>query len=292
MISIAMPTYNGEKYLAEQIDSILNQSIVDFELVISDDCSTDGTWLILEQYAQRDNRIRIFRNDKNLGYIKNYEKVLSLTNGEYIAMSDQDDVWSIDHLEILYNNLGTKVLCCGNVSLVREDGSETGRTWGDMYLSNVMPNDDLEKLMSIIFMRGCYQGASMLFKRSLLDKMLPFPENIKYHDLWISCVACLYGGINYVHKSIGKYRIHGNNLSGNHDNSHSRWKFFKSMCRWGMNPDRIHYILGLKSLPLKDRRQIQIIFFMEKAYNRKRKIWGHFLNMIFVFKNLRTIYCI
>ena len=77
-----MATYNGEKYLKEQIDSILDQSIQNFELVICDDCSKDSTWSILEEYAQRDSRIRIYENEKNLGVKHNFEKAISLTRGQ------------------------------------------------------------------------------------------------------------------------------------------------------------------------------------------------------------------
>ena len=99
MISIAMATYNGEKYLKEQIDSILNQSIQEFELVVCDDCSTDNTWSMLEEYAQHDNRITIIENEKNLGVKHNFEKAISLTKGEFIAFSDQDDIWLKEKVE-------------------------------------------------------------------------------------------------------------------------------------------------------------------------------------------------
>lgn len=90
MISIAMTTYNGEKYLREQLDSILNQTFSDFELIICDDCSKDATVKILEEYSLKDKRVRYFVNEKNLGFKKNFEKAISLCSGEYVAFSDQD----------------------------------------------------------------------------------------------------------------------------------------------------------------------------------------------------------
>ena len=123
MISIAMATYNGDKYIKEQIDSILNQTIQDFEIVICDDCSTDGTVRILHEYAKNDKRFHIYQNEDNLGFKKNFEKAITLCQGEYIALSDQDDIWMPNHLELLKNAIKGKVLSCGNADLIDKDGN-------------------------------------------------------------------------------------------------------------------------------------------------------------------------
>lgn len=101
-----MATYNGEKYIREQIDSILTQSVQDFEIVVCDDCSSDSTVKILREYEKKDSRIKIFVNEKNLGFLKNFEKAVSLCSGEKIAFSDQDDIWTKDHLDVLQNAFG------------------------------------------------------------------------------------------------------------------------------------------------------------------------------------------
>ena len=105
-VSIALATYNGEKYLREQLDSILSQSIQDFELVACDDCSTDSTLKILNEYAEKDFRVKVFTNEKNLGFKKNFEKAIFLCSGDYIALSDQDDIWTENHLQVLLENIG------------------------------------------------------------------------------------------------------------------------------------------------------------------------------------------
>ena len=92
-VSIALATYNGEMFLREQLDSILNQSVRNFELVICDDCSKDSTWDILNEYAIADSRIRILRNDKNLGFLGNFEKAIQHTQEKFVALADQDDIW-------------------------------------------------------------------------------------------------------------------------------------------------------------------------------------------------------
>ena len=81
MISIALASYNGSKYIREQIDSILAQTYQDFELIVCDDCSTDDTWQVLQEYAEKDNRIKIFENETNIGFKKNFEKAISLCKG-------------------------------------------------------------------------------------------------------------------------------------------------------------------------------------------------------------------
>ena len=91
MISIAMATYNGEKNIKEQIESILNQTLKEFELIICDDASTDNTVPILTSFAEKDKRIKILKNEQNLGFKKNFEKILFHCTGEYIAFCDQDD---------------------------------------------------------------------------------------------------------------------------------------------------------------------------------------------------------
>ena len=88
-VSIAMATFNGERFVREQLESILAQSVSDFELVISDDTSTDGTWEILQEYSEKDNRIRIYRNNLNLGFKRNFEQAIRLCQADFIALSDQ-----------------------------------------------------------------------------------------------------------------------------------------------------------------------------------------------------------
>ena len=118
MLSIAMTTYNGSKYLQKQLDSILNQSYSDFELVICDDCSIDDTFEILKIYEKRDSRIKIFKNNENIGFSKNFEKTISLCKFDYIALADQDDIWKENHLELLLSNLNDSSASVGNADIM------------------------------------------------------------------------------------------------------------------------------------------------------------------------------
>ena len=125
MISIAMATYNGEKYLREQLDSILSQTITDWELIVCDDCSKDTTVGILKSYQRKDGRVKIFVNEKNLGFKKNFEKAIGLCSGDYIALADQDDIWHDNHLEVLLGLIGEVSLSCGNARLMTSDSVVT-----------------------------------------------------------------------------------------------------------------------------------------------------------------------
>lgn len=127
-VSVAMCTYNGAKYIREQIDSILGQTVQDIELIVCDDCSSDETLSVLHEYANHDPRIRIYQNEQNLGYKQNFAKALSLCTGEYIALSDQDDIWMPDHIEVLLAILGNRSLAVGNSLLVDESGQSLGLT--------------------------------------------------------------------------------------------------------------------------------------------------------------------
>lgn len=105
MISIAMTAYNREKYLCEQLYSILVQIHQNFGLVVCGACSTDSTVRILRECEKNDGRIKIFVNEKNLGVKKNFEKAIGLCSGDYIALSDKDDIWLPWHLKTLFNNI-------------------------------------------------------------------------------------------------------------------------------------------------------------------------------------------
>lgn len=141
MISIVMATYNGEKYLREQVDSILAQTYQNFELIVCDDCSTDSTVRILQENEKQDGRIKVFVNEKNLGFKKNFEKAISLCKGEYIALSDQDDIWLPEHLQVLIENIGDKDLIGADSLLVDENNNEMGMT----FLESIKRNKNIPR---------------------------------------------------------------------------------------------------------------------------------------------------
>lgn len=215
MISIALASYNGFKYIREQLDSILLQSYQNFELIICDDCSTGNTWQILEEYAKKDSRIKIYRNATNLGFKKNFEKAISLCTGDYIALCDQDDIWCNNHLEVLLSNIKGNSASVGNASIIDGEGRPLNYylSSGDNYFYS---GDNIDTLYSILCYRNPFSGAMSMYTRELIQKALPIPDTVKYHDVWFSVLACCLDGLHYTFEPLSKHRIHGNNESGSH----------------------------------------------------------------------------
>lgn len=219
MISIAMTTYNGEKYISAQIDSILSQTVSDFELVVCDDVSTDNTVDILKDYALKDCRLKLCCNGQNLGFKNNFAKAISLCKGEYIAFCDQDDVWTNDHLEVLLREIGENYLIAGNNLLVDENLKPLGITFFESNLfSKKKYPQNIDILKKILLSGNCFQGASMLLSRKILDFYLPLPETIKYHDSWLSALACSLNKFTSCETVITKYRQHDRQVTHNSAN--------------------------------------------------------------------------
>src|SRR3954471_19806627 len=107
LISIVLATYNGEKYLAKQLESLFRQTYENIEIIAVDDCSNDKTLEILNEHAKRHRNMKVFVNELNLGFIKNFDKGCSLASGEFIAPCDQDDYWDPFKMEKLFDNMGS-----------------------------------------------------------------------------------------------------------------------------------------------------------------------------------------
>lgn len=212
MISIAMTTYNGEKFLKEQIDSILAQTYTDFELVIVDDCSTDSTWEILCTYKQN-QKVRIFKNEKNLGFKSNFEKAISLCTGDFIALSDQDDVWLENHLQVLLDTIDQKDLACANAILVDKNLKDLGSRMSDVTKIKKIPSGSKALLTYFLSNHYFVQGSTCLLTKGFVQKALPIPTEIDYHDTWFSLFCAANNGLNYTKEPILLYRQHKNNVS-------------------------------------------------------------------------------
>ncbi|MBO6101264.1 MAG: glycosyltransferase family 2 protein [Spirochaetaceae bacterium] len=215
LISVAMTTYNGAQYLAEQIDSILTQNYSDFELIICDDCSTDLTHSILNEYAKRDRRIKLHFNETNLGFKKNFEQALQFCTGEFVAFADQDDVWTKDHLSVLLANIGDKDIACSNSALVDEKLNPLNTDMKTICHFTSIPEDKAELFFYFLFGNNFVQGTASLMKRDFLLKCLPIPEFVIFHDYWFGINAAACNGIFYFEDSTLFYRQHGNNITNN-----------------------------------------------------------------------------
>lgn len=293
MISIAMTTYNGAQYLREQLDSILSQSVSDFELVVCDDCSTDNTFLILKEYAEKDSRILIYRNENNYGFKKNFEKVILLTKGEYVALCDQDDVWTKDHLEVLLNGIGDKMIAAGNSDLIDANGKRIGLTLKQMEALGSFSTDEMSRALSFILFRNPIQGSSMLIRKDFFEKALPIPDEVDYHDAWFSIFSCFWGGMSYVDEIVNGYRMHEKNVTGHRVQAKSRFRYFLRSIKHDLSYDRAAMIRSIKDrLDNPTEKQLQVLNKCEQIINRNVTLLGRVNNALFRGLHFKTIYTI
>lgn len=206
MISVCIATYNGEKYIKEQLDSILSQLNINDEIILSDDHSTDRTLDLIRKIE--DPRIKIFINTNQKGYSKNFENAISHASGDIIFICDQDDVWMKNKVDIMSKALVNATFAMHNASIVDEN----------LNLINAFSHFDLynvERGFFKNFLKTRYIGACMAFKKEILQKALPFPENQKLcaYDYWLTLIAEYYYKVELVPESLIKYRRHGNNAS-------------------------------------------------------------------------------
>ena len=211
LISIAMATYNGEQFLKEQLDSIFKQTYKNFELIICDDCSTDKTIDILNTYAKKYPQIKIIRNERNIGYLKNFEKAVSLTTGNYIAFTDQDDIWETNKLEELLLAIENYSLAFSDAALIDDNGNSIHPS----YISYAKRKVEYLDLKYFLF-RNTSLGCTLMVTRKLIDYATPFPptRDIFPHDWWLAIAATCQDGIKYVNKPLINYRQHTNNVTG------------------------------------------------------------------------------
>lgn len=213
-ISIAMATYNGGKYLREQLDSFLQQTLSPDELVVCDDVSSDNTLEILEDFATKAPfSVMIFRNDANLGYVKNFEKALSLCDGDVIFLSDQDDVWLPEKISsqtcYLQEHPECMVVVC-NMKICDRYMLPSGKT----VLDNIL--DLGQEKASLI------HGCATALRRQFLDLSQPVPDARFGHDNWIGLLSNALEVKHIIEHPLQLYRRHDENTSDSIVNRPSR----------------------------------------------------------------------
>lgn len=203
MISVCIPTFNGERFINQQIDSILTQLETDDEIIISDDSSTDRTIEIIKNY--NDHRIKLIENCNFKSPIFNLENALKQAKGEYIFLADQDDVWLSGKVKKLKEGLDNSNLVFSDAIIVDKDLK---------IVRNRFYKEDkkLTGLLKNIFSNN-YFGATMAFRKELLKVALPFPKNIPMHDQWLGLVSEIYFKNKYLPEPLILYRRHDNNAS-------------------------------------------------------------------------------
>ena len=222
-IDILLPTYNGEKYLKEQLDSILNQTYKNIRLIISDDCSKDSTPKILEEYRGKDERIELYLQKENIGVVKGIEFLLKKVKSNYYMLADQDDVWLPMKVEKSIETLKKENadLVFGDLEVVDQDLKTMYPSFGDFMLLNRKINKYINSY-KVNYLYNCVTGCTVLSKKEFIEKILPIPTESKYliHDHWIGLIVALNGKLAYMPEKYIKYRQHGNNQVGTDKISH------------------------------------------------------------------------
>jgi glycosyltransferase involved in cell wall biosynthesis len=205
-ISVAMATFNGARYLGEQLTSLSSQTVKPLELVVCDDGSTDETVAILRSFsALAPFTVRVFKNAERLGYQQNFMKAASLCKGSLIAFCDQDDIWNDDKLDVVtkFFRQSDDLLAAHDFSVFFENDSQL--------IPSYFRNLALSGLLPVVSLKGC----TLTLRRELIELVdWPPPRSRWPHDLWFCFTAHLLEKRGYIRQSLVKHRIHGNNTSG------------------------------------------------------------------------------
>jgi glycosyltransferase involved in cell wall biosynthesis len=221
-VDILLATYNGEKYLREQLDSILWQNHRDWRLIIRDDCSHDGTLAIINEFrAQNPDKILLLDvNGTNLGVVRNFSHLLDNATADYVMFCDQDDVWlphkisvTLDKMHELEKAPGLReaLLVFTDLTVVAEDGDTVlaDSVWNYQQLD---PGNVTH--LNRLLLQNIPTGCTVMINRALRDKAAPIPADAAMHDWWLTLVAAVFGSIGYLPEATIRYRQHGKNVCG------------------------------------------------------------------------------
>ncbi|WP_158542192.1 glycosyltransferase [Pedobacter chinensis] len=274
LVSIVMCSYNGAKYIDEQMDSLVNQTYQNLEIIVVDDKSTDHTIAKIEEWMKKDSRISLYKNEENLGYNRNFEKAISLAKGAYISLSDQDDIWcenKIEHLLSLFDQEDVVLVHARSVEFV--DGK---CLYPKVKLLRMFHGNDPKKL----FYDNQIGGHRIMFKHKLVDRIIPIPPNM-FYDWWIGVVATCNGSINSSESFLVKYRIHDANSHINvpkavkaaHIDHIEAWKCF----------------LTIEEMKQDDKLFLKNLITVFDEHRKKKKLFDHKL-FSFLFKNRKIVF--
>lgn len=220
-VCILMATYNGEPYIVEQIESIQAQTFKEWQLIVSDDGSTDGTVAVLKHAAEEDSRIVVLEGLAPMGSAReNFTRLVSYSNAPYVMFCDQDDVWSQDKIEVTLGAMqaeedlrgsDTPLLIFTDMEVV----DQNLKTIAPSFIQRSHINPKRTKFMQVVA-QALGAGCTMMANQSLINlfKMSSYDPRIIMHDWWISLIAAAFGTITYLDKPTSKYRQHGSNSVG------------------------------------------------------------------------------
>lgn len=204
MISVCIATYNGEKFIKQQISSIISQLGEEDEIIVSDDGSADSTTSIIKNIGDR--RIKIIEGPGRKSPAWNFENSLRHAKGDYIFLADQDDVWKP-------GKVGTCLQWLGRYDCVVSDAEMTDESLNLTEESYYKVHSTRPSRLYNTLVKNGYMGCCMAFTRRVLEASLPFPPDIPMHDIWIGNVAAYKFSVKFIPDKLVMFRCHGNNSS-------------------------------------------------------------------------------
>lgn len=211
-VSVCLATYNGQRFIVEQIESILLQLSHDDELIICDDCSLDATRDEVISISNRDPRVCLFVQKSNVGHVRNFEKTITHASGDIIFLSDQDDIWMPgkyrEMVDCLVNNPDVQLVHHA-LSTIDADGVLMKE------LLNPLQEGRQPRFRYTFrqIIKGQIFGCAVAFRRSLLNVVLPFPSSAYAHDHWLAVASGISGSVYFINKPLVSYRQHSANVT-------------------------------------------------------------------------------
>jgi glycosyltransferase involved in cell wall biosynthesis len=210
-ISVCLASYNGAKFIELQLESIIKQLHDDDEIIIVDDCSSDNTLEVIR--SMNDERIKMFLNEINRGHVFSFGRAISLATKDIIFMSDQDDIWIGGRVALMKSKLlnSDAMLVSSNSNFVDSKGDKI-----DFNVDGVRPefsDKNLSNIIDVFKGKGNYYGCAMAFKKELKKLILPIPNYVESHDLWIAMAANMAKSNLHCIEATLNRRVHGANAS-------------------------------------------------------------------------------
>lgn len=213
-ISVILATYNGEKFISKQLNSILQQDVAVDEIIICDDCSTDGTVQILQSYLN-DNRIKLYINNERLGVFGNFRKAAKMAVcGNWLIFSDQDDIWVPNKISTLtrrmigFDDKVTPVLLFSDLKVIDTDDEVVAQSFWKR--QKIYPKQiSLKSLLYGNIVTGC----SIMINYAMAKELLAIESCQYLHDEWLALIAYSFGKVQFVDEQLVLYRQHEQNIT-------------------------------------------------------------------------------
>lgn len=291
-IDILLATYNGERYLSDQLDSILNQSCDNWRIFIRDDGSEDGTSTLIERYEKKNSgKIFLLKDDKqNLGVCGNFSEILKNSYSDYIMFCDQDDIWIKDKIKITFKKMKQMENIYGSQSpiLIHTDlmvVSDNLEKIANSFWKFAHLNPKGRKKISRLLIQNIVTGCTVMINRALKNLSPTVPVDALSHDWWLALVACAFGKIESIPIPTVLYRQHQKNVFGV-----SKWNYFTFL----LNAIRTLIHQNIFTMIKEEKNQTRMI--QKRLYNQANSFYNYYSEkldkqqslLLFIFSNIEA----